>query len=91
MVIHILPEKESDEYEWMKSLAARFSLVRQGILVHNAINRFDNADLDEVLRWLIHFSHLFYNDVQECVSMDLSFVSQDLLEQRRVSVLLCYT
>uniref|UniRef100_A0A914XR20 Uncharacterized protein n=1 Tax=Plectus sambesii TaxID=2011161 RepID=A0A914XR20_9BILA len=37
-VLHILPSKNSSEYNWMKSLSQRYGLVRQGVLLENADN-----------------------------------------------------
>ncbi|CAI4228530.1 unnamed protein product [Auanema sp. JU1783] len=50
LVLHILPGAYSDEYDWMKSLATRFGLVRQGVLFENALNRFATMKHDEVFK-----------------------------------------
>jgi hypothetical protein len=43
-VIHILPHKNSVEFEKMKQLTCRFSLIGQGILLENALSRFSGAE-----------------------------------------------
>ncbi|CAI5438838.1 unnamed protein product [Caenorhabditis angaria] len=45
LVVHILPQVQSSEYEWMKILAQRYGLMRQGILYENAVKRFEGLDL----------------------------------------------
>ncbi|GMT28942.1 hypothetical protein PFISCL1PPCAC_20239, partial [Pristionchus fissidentatus] len=55
LVVHILPHESSEEYNWMKSLAARYGLVRQGILLDNALTHFDNTDKLQVLRNIIQW------------------------------------
>uniref|UniRef100_A0A1I7TKL1 MEDS domain-containing protein n=1 Tax=Caenorhabditis tropicalis TaxID=1561998 RepID=A0A1I7TKL1_9PELO len=47
LVVHILPQTQSHEYEWMKVLASRYGFVRQGILYENCVNRFENVDTDQ--------------------------------------------
>ncbi|CAJ0560536.1 unnamed protein product, partial [Mesorhabditis spiculigera] len=49
LVIHILPFKDSIEYKWMKTLTARYGLIRQGILLENALNKFADLDREMVL------------------------------------------
>ncbi|VDN36693.1 unnamed protein product [Cylicostephanus goldi] len=39
-VLHILPEKNSPEYEWMRSLSTAHGFVRQGVLLENAMDKF---------------------------------------------------
>ncbi|KAK6725558.1 hypothetical protein RB195_004088 [Necator americanus] len=39
-VLHILPEKNASEYEWMRSLSAAHGFVRQGVLLENALDKF---------------------------------------------------
>ncbi|PIC55854.1 hypothetical protein B9Z55_000957 [Caenorhabditis nigoni] len=46
LVVHILPQAQSVEYEWMKVLASRYGFIRQGILYENCVNRFQNVDSD---------------------------------------------
>lgn len=46
LVVHILPQAQSHEYEWMKVLASRYGFIRQGILYENSVNRFENLDTD---------------------------------------------
>ncbi|WKX88086.1 hypothetical protein Q1695_008031 [Nippostrongylus brasiliensis] len=40
VVIHILPAKNSSEYEWMRALSSVHGFVRQGVLLENALDRF---------------------------------------------------
>ncbi|EFP02980.1 hypothetical protein CRE_28067 [Caenorhabditis remanei] len=47
LVVHILPQTQSHEYEWMKVLASRYGFIRQGILYENCVNRFQNVDTDQ--------------------------------------------
>ncbi|EYB94983.1 hypothetical protein Y032_0165g45 [Ancylostoma ceylanicum] len=39
-ILHILPEKNAPEYEWMRSLSAAHGFVRQGVLLENALDKF---------------------------------------------------
>ncbi|KAK6045012.1 hypothetical protein COOONC_17483 [Cooperia oncophora] len=39
-VLHILPEKNAREYEWMRTLSSIHGFVRQGVLLENALDRF---------------------------------------------------
>ncbi|RCN44224.1 hypothetical protein ANCCAN_09807 [Ancylostoma caninum] len=39
-ILHILPEKNASEYEWMRSLSAAHGFVRQGVLLENALDKF---------------------------------------------------
>ncbi|XGW22009.1 hypothetical protein V3C99_004738 [Haemonchus contortus] len=39
-VLHILPEKNACEYEWMRTLSSIHGFVRQGVLLDNALDRF---------------------------------------------------
>uniref|UniRef100_A0A914XA87 Uncharacterized protein n=1 Tax=Plectus sambesii TaxID=2011161 RepID=A0A914XA87_9BILA len=45
-VLHILPSKNSSEYNWMKSLSQRYGFVRQGVLLENADNYFSEVETD---------------------------------------------
>lgn len=47
LVVHILPQSQSNEYEWMKVLASRYGFVRQGLLYDNCANRFQNVETDQ--------------------------------------------
>jgi hypothetical protein len=43
-VIHILPRKNSPEFEKLKQLTCRLSLIGQAILLDNALSKFGGAD-----------------------------------------------
>ncbi|EGT38504.1 hypothetical protein CAEBREN_18324 [Caenorhabditis brenneri] len=47
LIVHILPQTQSHEYDWMKVLASRYGFIRQGILYENCANRFQNVDTDQ--------------------------------------------
>ncbi|KAF8366862.1 pid-3 [Pristionchus pacificus] len=55
LVVHILPHENSEEYNWMKSLSARYGLIRQGILLENALTHFEGNEKTEVLRNIIQW------------------------------------
>uniref|UniRef100_A0A9J2Q1X8 RRM domain-containing protein n=1 Tax=Ascaris lumbricoides TaxID=6252 RepID=A0A9J2Q1X8_ASCLU len=61
LVIHILPGRNSPEYEWMKTLADRYGLIRQGVLVENAVSHFANLDrnmiVENILKWISRRLH----------------------------------
>ncbi|VDM37245.1 unnamed protein product [Toxocara canis] len=61
LVVHILPERDANEYQWMKSFCERYGLIRQGILLQNALSRFAGADweviVENVLRWIMRRLH----------------------------------
>ncbi|VDN06734.1 unnamed protein product [Thelazia callipaeda] len=49
VVIHILPVPNSLEYRLMKELADKYDLIRQGILLENAINQFEEGNMENVI------------------------------------------
>ncbi|VDN40621.1 unnamed protein product [Gongylonema pulchrum] len=49
VVFHILPEPDSLEYKLMKELAAKYDLIRQGILLTNAVSRFAGCRMRDVV------------------------------------------
>ncbi|VIO90937.1 Uncharacterized protein BM_BM6334 [Brugia malayi] len=49
VVFHILPAPNSNEYKLMKELADEYDLIRQGILLENAMTYFEECDIKEVL------------------------------------------
>jgi len=49
-VIHILPHKNSPEFEKMKHLTCKLSLIGQGVLLDNALNKFSGADEASVFK-----------------------------------------
>ncbi|CAB3410793.1 unnamed protein product [Caenorhabditis bovis] len=57
LVIHLLPQLSSNEYEWMKLLSQRYGLLRQGVLFENAMNRFENVELsvEAIFRNMCHW------------------------------------
>ncbi|GMT02667.1 hypothetical protein PENTCL1PPCAC_24841, partial [Pristionchus entomophagus] len=55
LVVHILPHQSSDEYEWMKALASRYGLIRQGVLLENALSHFQSTEKLQVLRNIIQW------------------------------------
>uniref|UniRef100_A0A914RBC1 Uncharacterized protein n=1 Tax=Parascaris equorum TaxID=6256 RepID=A0A914RBC1_PAREQ len=61
LVIHILPRRSSPEYEWMKTLTDRYGLIRQGVLMENAISHFANLDknmiAENILKWISRRLH----------------------------------
>ncbi|KAE9416406.1 hypothetical protein Angca_000438, partial [Angiostrongylus cantonensis] len=40
LVLHILPEKDSPEHGWMRTLSSVHGFIRQGVLLDNALDRF---------------------------------------------------
>uniref|UniRef100_A0A1I8EAB7 RRM domain-containing protein n=1 Tax=Wuchereria bancrofti TaxID=6293 RepID=A0A1I8EAB7_WUCBA len=49
VVFHILPAPNSNEYKLMKELADEYDLIRQGILLENAMTYFEECNIKEVL------------------------------------------
>ncbi|VDO61821.1 unnamed protein product [Heligmosomoides polygyrus] len=54
-VLHVLPEKNAREYDWMRTLSSIHGFVRQGVLLENALDRFaevirNGSDPDEVFK-----------------------------------------
>lgn len=43
-VLHILPHKHSREFEKLKEVTSRLSLIGQGVLLENALNKFSAMD-----------------------------------------------
>lgn len=43
-VLHILPRKGSPEFDKMKALTCRLSLIGQGVLLENALSKFSGTD-----------------------------------------------
>lgn len=82
LVIHILPERNSPEYEWMKTLADRYGLIRQGVLVENAVSHFANLDrnmiVENILKWISRRLHEIVSCnglvVYDLFSLEVSFI-----------------
>ncbi|GMR54101.1 hypothetical protein PMAYCL1PPCAC_24296, partial [Pristionchus mayeri] len=55
LVVHVLPHENSEEYNWMKSLSSRYGMIRQGILLENALTHFESTEKTEVLRNIIQW------------------------------------
>jgi hypothetical protein len=49
-VLHILPRKGSPEFDKMKALTCRLSLIGQGILLENALSKFAGAEESAVFQ-----------------------------------------
>lgn len=41
-ILHILPTKNAPEYEWMRTFSSIHGLIRQGVLLENALDRFSS-------------------------------------------------
>ncbi|MFH4976757.1 hypothetical protein AB6A40_003466 [Gnathostoma spinigerum] len=71
LLLHILPNENAPEYEWMKVLSKEYCIVRQGILVENALSHFEAFDVTSVLRNIISWlsrrlSQIYSNRDKEC-------------------------
>lgn len=55
LIFQILPSQNSVVYEWMKQLSGHIGKIRQGIVLENALSKFANHDLHEVLTNILHW------------------------------------
>ncbi|VDK31332.1 unnamed protein product [Anisakis simplex] len=67
--MQILPEKDSKEYQWMRSVTERYGLIRQGIILENALTKFEHSDLstviENVLKWISRRLHEIVEAIQK--------------------------
>ncbi|CAD6184917.1 unnamed protein product [Caenorhabditis auriculariae] len=54
-VVHVLPGQGSNEHVWMKGLAERYGLIRQGVLYENTITRFGGLEISGVFRNMVQW------------------------------------
>ena len=65
VIFQILPSQKSCVYTWMKELTDKTGKIRQGIVLENALSKFGDHDLNEVLVKVLHW-------ISRCLSQIIS-------------------